>query len=150
MHALGKRDEIPDCLWQQGIIQLESGNPSKAFEILYAALEQAQTLGIRLTETKIQRTLSEAFERSNTFKEALEHFKKFYDLERTIKDENMEQRLRIFSAQHEVEKLRTESEIQRLRNVELAQALEALEEANLEKANLLATLEVQARDLGNA
>jgi diguanylate cyclase (GGDEF)-like protein len=55
--------------------------------------------------------------------------------------------LRVFSAQHEVEKLRTESEIQRLRNVELAQALEALEEANLEKANLLEALEIQAREL---
>ena len=145
--TLGKREKIVNCLLQKGIIQFESGNSSGAFESLHQALEQAQAMGLRLIEAKIQHTLSDAFERSGIPETALNHFKCFYDLERTIKDENMEQRLRIFSAQHEVEKLRTESEIQRLRNVELAQALEALEEANLEKANLLETLEVQAKEL---
>ncbi len=147
LQTLGQRESIVNCTWQKGIIQLESGNSIQAFKSLYDALEQAQSLGLRPLESKIQRTLSDAFERSEQYGEALVYFKRFYDLERIIKDENMEQRLRVFSAQHEVEKLRTESEIQRLRNVELAQALEALEEANLEKANLLETLEVQAKEL---
>jgi diguanylate cyclase (GGDEF)-like protein len=147
LKSLGKRERIVDCLWQQGIIQIETQNLDQAFETLHQALGQAQTLGLRPFEAKIQRTLSDAFERSGHFNQALLYFKRFFDLERVIKDENMEQRLRVFSAQHEIEKLRTESEIQRLRNVELAQALEALEEANLEKANLLETLEIQAREL---
>jgi diguanylate cyclase (GGDEF)-like protein len=147
LQTLGQRESIVNCLWQKGIIQLKSGNSVQAFKSLYHALSQAQSLGLRPLESKIQRTLSDAFESSEQFSEALVYFKRFYDLERIIKDENMEQRLRVFSAQHEVEKLRTESEIQRLRNVELAQALEALEEANLEKANLLETLEIQAKEL---
>jgi diguanylate cyclase (GGDEF)-like protein len=147
LETAGKREKIVDCLWQKGIIELATGNSSQAFETLRQALEQAQSLGLRPLEAKIQRTLSDAFERSGHFDQALMYFKRFFDLERIMKDENMEQRLRVFSAQHEVEKLRTESEIQRLRNVELAQALEALEEANLEKANLLETLEIQAREL---
>lgn len=147
LKTLGKREKIVDCLWQKGIIELAIGDSSQAFETLHQALETAQSLGLRPLEAKIQRTLSDAFERSGHFDQALLYFKGFFDLERVMKDENMEQRLRVFSAQHEVEKLRTESEIQRLRNVELAQALEALEEANLEKANLLETLEIQAREL---
>jgi diguanylate cyclase (GGDEF)-like protein len=147
LEKLGKRERMVDCLWQRGIIQLETQNLDQAFETLHQALGQAQSLGLRPFEAKIQRTLSDAFERSGDFDQALVYFKRFFDLERIMKDENMEQRLRVFSAQHEVEKLRTEAEIQRLRNVELAQALEALEEANLEKANLLETLEIQAREL---
>lgn len=147
LETSGKREKIVDCLWQKGIIELATGNSNQAFETLRQALSQAQNLGLRPLEAKIQRTLSDAFERSGHFDQALLYFKRFFDLERIMKDENMEQRLRVFSAQHEVEKLRTESEIQRLRNVELAQALEALEDANLEKANLLETLEIQAKEL---
>ncbi len=147
LETSGKREKIVDCLWQKGIIEFATGNSSQAFETLRQALSKAQNLGLRPLEAKIQRTLSDAFERSGHFDQALLYFKRFFDLERIMKDENMEQRLRVFSAQHEVEKLRTESEIQRLRNVELAQALEALEEANLEKANLLETLEIQAKEL---
>jgi diguanylate cyclase (GGDEF)-like protein len=147
LQALGKRDDVPHCLWQKGIVQLEAGSLEEAFVTLHDALSKAQTLGLRLLESKIQNTISDAFERSKMFEKALTHFKSFYSLERTIKDENMQQRLQVLSAQHEVEKLRTESEIQRLRNVELAQALEALEVANLEKANLLESLEIQAKEL---
>ncbi len=147
LEKLGKRERIVDCLYQRSVILIETQNLDLAFETLHNALGQAQTLGLRPLESKIQRTLSDAFERSGHFNQALVYFKRFFDLERVMKDENMEQRLRVFSAQHEVEKLRTESEIQRLRNVELAQALEALEEANLEKANLLETLEIQAKEL---
>ncbi len=147
LQTLGKREDIPHCLWQKGMIQLESGDVSQAFETLQYALEQAKSLGLRLVESQVQQTLANAFEGTKSFEQALGHFKQFYNLERTIKDENMEQRLRTFSAQHEVEKLRSDSEIQRLKNVELAQALEALEIANLEKANLLETLEAQAKEL---
>jgi diguanylate cyclase (GGDEF)-like protein len=147
LETLGKRERIVDCLWQRGIIQIETQNLDQAFETLHQALSQAQSLGLRPLEAKIQRTLSDAFERSGDFNQALLYFKGFFDLERIMKDENMEQRLRVFSAQHEVEKLRTEAEIQRLRNVELAQALEALEEAKLEKVNLLEALEIQAKEL---
>jgi diguanylate cyclase (GGDEF)-like protein len=147
LETSGKREKIVDCLWQRGIVQLAIGNSKLAFESLDEALEKAQNLGLRPLEAKIHRSLSDAFEQFGHFDQALLSYKRFYDLERIIKDENMEQRLRVFSAQHEVEKLRTESEIQRLRNVELAQALEALEEANLEKANLLETLEIQAKEL---
>jgi diguanylate cyclase (GGDEF)-like protein len=145
--SLEKRDKIVSCLLEKGIVELETGHLNQAFESLHQALAQAEALGLRPIEAQIERTLSDACERSGQFDKALTHFKRFFDLERIMKDENMEQRLRVFSAQHEVEKLRTESEIQRLRNVELAQALEALEEANLEKVNLLQTLEIQAKEL---
>ena len=147
LQTLGKREQVVHCLIERGVIQLDSGHSSQGFDSLNQALEQAKVLGLLPLEAKAQRRLSQAFELTNNFETSLNHFKRFYDLERAIKDENMEQRLRVFSAQHEVEKLRAESEIQRLRNVELAQALEALEEANLEKANLLETLEVQAKEL---
>ena len=56
-------------------------------------------------------------------------------------------KMRVFNAQREAERLRGEAKLEQLRNVELMQALEALEQANQAKTTLLVELEEKSSEL---
>ena len=91
---------------------------------LQTLTEAGSTEGI---ETAHQ-TLSELYKQQGDFTKALEHYKAYAEFEiKKLKDLN-EKRAQALSIQFEVEHLQQEQEIYQLKNVELARAVEKLEE----------------------
>jgi diguanylate cyclase (GGDEF)-like protein len=140
---LGLRQVVVQSGLNFGALYLELQQPVKALEVLKKALKEASQLELGEVQAQLHRRLSEAHKSLGQFEQAIYHHECFYALERSIRDAQAEQRLRILSVQLELEKAQTEAELAHLKNVELAQALTEREQAIQEKNLLLAELERQ-------
>lgn len=123
----GPREGMVYTLLNEGAVHLRCGDPKRALETLERGLNEAQTLGSKTLSFQMHERLAQTHKDLGNHALALRHFEHFHSLEREVRDQQTERRLRAFTAQHEIEKARAEAEIERLRNVELARALEALE-----------------------
>jgi diguanylate cyclase (GGDEF)-like protein len=123
----GPREGLVYCLLNEGTIHLERGAPEAAIQTLESGLREAVALGSKALEFQLHERLAQAHKDAGDHVKALEHFERFHQLERQVRDQDSERKLRAFTAQREIEKAHAEAEIERLRNVELARALEALE-----------------------
>ena len=95
---------------------------------------------------RIHSVLSRAYESQGDLALALHHYKLFHQTFRRVFGEETEQKVKSLAVQYEIERAQKEAEIHRLRNVELAQANEALREANHFKTEIL---HIAAHDLKN-
>lgn len=122
----------------------------KQFDAGAECLDQALTLTdeLRANELiqRIHRVLSESYEAQGQLDLALRHYKLFHQTFRRVFGEETEQKVKSLSVRFEIEKAQKEAEIHRLRNVELAQANEALRNANQFKMEIL---NIAAHDLKN-
>ncbi len=72
-------------------------------------------------------SLSECYEGCGDYVKALQHHKKYHDIERRVITDNLEEKLKIIVVEYKLDKLQKESEIYRLRNIELKQKNEDIE-----------------------
>ena len=143
----GPSEGIVHALLTAGKIHIARERPQKALEMLEGALTEAQGLQLKGPEFQVHQLLAQTHKNLRQFELALEHHELFHTLERQVRADDAERKVRAVAAQFEMQRIRAEAEIQRLRNVELANALQALEESDREKTELLRALELKSREL---
>jgi diguanylate cyclase (GGDEF)-like protein len=135
------------CLLNSAKIELAQRHASEAVEYANAAIEAARDADLKLLEFQSFEVKAQAFKQQNDFEHALEAYEDFHRLEKEVRDDAANRKMRVFNAQREAERLRGEAKLEQLRNVELMQALEALEQANQAKTTLLVELEEKTSEL---
>ena len=141
--GLGAREGVVHCLLTRGNVLMGQGDYEAARDTLTRAAQEARTLGLRVLEFEIEERLAGTHKALGEHAQALEHFEAFHRLERAVRDENVQRKTRAHATQRELERTRVEAHLERVRNVELAHALERLEEVNREKSELVRKLELQ-------
>ena len=140
VRAGGSREGEAYCLLYVGEIHLEIHAPQHAIEPLHTALNIAEEIRSRTLQHQIQHQLFKAYRALGQADQALEHYEAFHTLDRDVRAQEAERKVRIFTAMRDFEKAQIEAEVYRLRNVELAQVLE-------QKSNLLEELQHVSHDL---
>lgn len=135
------------CLLNAAKIELAQRHANEAVSYSSAAIEAAQDGELKLLEFQGFEIKAQAFKQQNDFENALSAFEEFHRLEKEVRDDAANRKMRVFNAQREAERLRGEAKLEQLRNVELMQALEALEQANQAKTTLLVELEEKSSEL---
>lgn len=135
------------CLLNAAKIELAQRHANEAVSYSSAAIEAAQDGELKLLEFQGFEIKAQAFKQQNDFEQALSAFEEFHRLEKEVRDDAANRKMRVFNAQREAERLRGEAKLEQLRNVELMQALEALEQANQAKTTLLVELEEKSSEL---
>jgi diguanylate cyclase (GGDEF)-like protein len=143
--ALESRQGEAHCLINAGKALSARGDHDAALGLLQRSLELGHAIRALELQFQVHELLSTVYERKQQPALALEHFKRFHQLSREVRDDNTNRRLRASSSQREAEKTRSEAEITHLKNVELARALENLRRADQEKTQLVQALEHQVR-----
>ena len=143
--SLENRHGEVHCLLNAGRAFDGCGDHDAALGLLRRALELSTEIRALELQFQSHELLSTVYERTQQPALALEHFKRFHQLSREVRDDNTNRRLRASSSQREAEKTRSEAEITHLKNVELARALESLRRADQEKTQLVRALEHQVR-----
>jgi diguanylate cyclase (GGDEF)-like protein len=133
------------CQLGMARINLHRQRPEAALQDAERVLEMSERLGLYEASSQAHSLLSEIHKSLNDYPSALHHLERHHELERRRREELAERRLRAVNAQFEVR--RAEAEIERLRNVELARALERLEQLDREKTELLRELQRKSREL---
>jgi diguanylate cyclase (GGDEF)-like protein len=135
------------CLLNAAKIELAQRHSSEAIQYADAAIEAAKDADLRSLEFQSYEIKAQAYKQQNNFELSLEAFEEYHRLEKAVRDDSANRKMRVFNAQREAERLRGEAKLEQLRNVELLQALEALEQANQAKTTLLIELEEKTSEL---
>jgi len=123
--ALGQREKDQFDIIQVymlsnlGKAHLKQKHFRKAASCLKRAVLVASTIGAQSEEANCHKLLSEVYEKQGLLQEALDHFKRFYDLNETVMGEKVARHLSAQRIAHELENARQEAEIQRARAAEL-------------------------------
>lgn len=132
---------------------LPDTDPDQSFEYLQAALKEAEKYHLKPEQVSAHRELSLKYKNAQQYQLAYEHLEKSSELEKTILSENAERRARSLQVMHEVVQERAVAELERLRNVELREALLAVEKQREivieESRQRTQFLSVSAHDLRN-
>ncbi len=136
-----------------GRIYLGQGKLAEARELLVGALAMCERNDLKTTQYEAHRALAEYCEKTGDPQAALNHLRRFHELERVVQSEAMRDKLRALQIQFEVAAARREAEIERERmeslkraNAELDALNVSLTEANLQKTMLLDQLERQTHE----
>jgi diguanylate cyclase (GGDEF)-like protein len=144
--ALSQRDKDSFDIVQVYILStlgkahLKQKHFEKAASCLKRAVFVASTIGAQSEEANCHKLLSEVYENQDLHQEALEHHKKFHDLNEKVMGEKVARHVSAQRIAHELENARREAEIQRARAAELERKMNAQKrtQATLER---LATLD---------
>ncbi len=135
------------CLLNSAKIELAQRHSQEAIEYAIAGIEAAKTADLKTLLFQCYDLKAQAHKQQNDFEASLEAFEEYHRLEKEVRDDNSNRKIQVFNAQREAERLRGEAKLEQLRNVELMQALEALEQANQAKTTLLVELEEKSAEL---
>jgi signal transduction histidine kinase len=143
---IGVKYSEAEALVNLGSIHVRRNEFEEGLMRLDYALVLTDELRANELTQRIHSVLSRAYESQGDLALALHHHKLFHQTFRRVFGEETEQKVKSLAVQFEIERAQKEAEIHRLRNVELAQANEALREANHFKTELL---HIAAHDLKN-
>lgn len=132
----GQRSEYALALNKIGAIYLQDGKIELALENLTQAMEIAYQNGTQKILSDIHFNLSTAYKISGDYRAALEHFEKYYILQKKIFDSDSDRRLKTIEIVHQVESARKNAEIYELRNGELQKVIEDQKKAQQELEHL--------------
>ncbi len=107
-----------------GCVALAQENYTRAEDQVNQALVSALAGNFPSEAADCHKLLVEIHEKKGNLAGALEHFKKFYEIEKSITLEESARRVSVLNAQQEFDNARHEAEIYRLRNVELQKEIE--------------------------
>ncbi|MBI3158393.1 MAG: GGDEF domain-containing protein [Chloroflexi bacterium] len=136
-----------EALLAQGQNALAQGRTEQAISLLHQALTLAERHVIQPQVGKIHRLLSQAHEQQADPAKALEHFRAFYETEQRVMGVETQRRIRALLGGAEVQQARREADAERRKRHELAYALDAAQESDRQKEQLLAQLHSQAETL---
>lgn len=129
--SYGDRSEEALALYNLGQAHFRSGSPGRAQALWEQAVGLAEELGLAITLRDIHRDIARAYEEFGDAEPALEHYKRFHELERGLAAEAAAQRARLAVERLEAEYARRETERYRQLNAELAEANRRLKEQAL-------------------
>jgi diguanylate cyclase len=129
--AHGDRSEEALALYNLGHAHFRSGNAGRAEGLWRQAVALAEELGQMMLLRDIHRDIARSYEESGDAEPALEHYKRFHELERSLAAEAAPQRARLAVVRLEAEYARRETERYRQLNAELAEANRRLKEQAL-------------------
>jgi diguanylate cyclase (GGDEF)-like protein len=127
----GERGEEALALYNLGHAHFRSGSPSRAQALWQQAVALAEELGQAILLRDIHRDIARSYEESGDAEPALEHYKRFHELERGLAAEAAAQRAKLAVERLEAEYARRETERYRQLNAELAEANRRLKEQAL-------------------
>jgi diguanylate cyclase (GGDEF)-like protein len=129
--AHGDRSEEALALYNLGHAYFRSGDTGQAEALWQQALQLAEELGQAMLLRDIHRDIARSYEESGDAELALEHYKRFHEVERRLAAEVGAQRARLAVVSLEAEYARRETERYRQLNAELAEANRRLKEQAL-------------------
>ena len=107
---------------------LLTAEPNRAEALMRRGFAVMQEVGAQEGVPEAHKALAAHFESRGEYAKALEHHKSYADLEIKLLEDINKKRTEALSAKFELGRLQQEREIYRLKNVELAQAVEKLEQ----------------------
>jgi signal transduction histidine kinase len=126
---LGTKQAETTSLINLGRLYNQKGEPETALEYLKNALSLAQRQTAKPRIYQSHEALSHAYELLGDHEKALEHHKAFHRIKEQVFGDDNTTKLKNLQISFEVERAEKEAEIHRLRNIELAEALDRLKEA---------------------
>ncbi|MFQ5632512.1 MAG: tetratricopeptide repeat protein, partial [bacterium] len=126
---LGSRTAEATSLLNLGKLYNQMQEPETAITHLKAALDIAEAYSARPKIYQAFETLSESHELLGEHRLALEYYKKYQVVRAEVFNEENNTKIKNLQISYEVEKAEKEAEIHRLKNIELAAALENLQQA---------------------
>lgn len=127
--TLGTKHAEVTSLINLGRLYNQKKEPQQAIQFLTQALGCANKLGAKPKVFQAHEALSEAYELAGKHKQALEHERESHRVKDLVFSDDSTTRLKNLQIRFEVERAEKEAEIHRLRNIELADALQRLKEA---------------------
>lgn len=147
LSELGLRYPEAEALLFLAHLRLESGRHREAAQHLYRTLRIARETGSNALRYRAHRSLADLHEAGGRPGRALRHLRLYDRWKERVLGGEADRRLTAILIRAEAEQAEREAEIQRLRHVELAEAVKRLQEANADKARLVAELQERAREL---
>lgn len=144
---LGLRYPEAEALLFLAHLRLEHARYREAAQQLYRVLRIARETGSNALRYRAHRALSELHERRGHPIRALRHFRLYDRWKEKVLGGEADRRLTSILIRAEAAQAEREAEIHRLRHVELAEAVRRLEQADAEKAALVAELQLRAKEL---
>jgi len=102
-------------------------NKDQGLDYLCEALLLAEEISAENECAKIHLSLSLYHEARQEFAKALEHYKRYSSIEKKVRNEKLEQKLKLIATEFSVDQMKKEAEIFRLRNIELKKKNEEIE-----------------------
>lgn len=130
--SLGEKRCQLQCMMGEGRVYLKLGKLKEGFASLQQSLQLAEELNAKPLTLETHRALGEYFELSGEYDKALEHFKRYQQMEKEVLNAESQNRLKNLQIASAVERSKRETEIYQLKNVELKKAYDEIEEKNTE------------------
>jgi diguanylate cyclase (GGDEF)-like protein len=127
--ALGQRTEEAEGLILLAELLLTTGNPDAAITVFSEATAIADAIASDLTASRVHRGLAGAYEVVGKHAEALHHFKRYHELETSVKSVEAQRHAAILDEQLRTTEARLETERLRAQTVELQEQAHRLERA---------------------
>jgi diguanylate cyclase len=137
VRSIGAPHQEVHTLLTLGAVWRKAGNLPLAQQYMTEALSLAERIGQKRFMVIAHQALAAILEAQARPQEALEHFRRFTQLDAELYRSLSEQRSRALLARLELEKARFEGEVHRLRNVELLRSNIELEQTNTALRNTL-------------
>jgi diguanylate cyclase (GGDEF)-like protein len=106
-------------LQHQARVRFMRGEHASAIRGLLDALDRAVAAGEKTMVTEVHRELSDAYEQVGSYREALQHYRSFHQLDREQHNDVAAARARMAVQSFELDNARVEAQLHRLRSVEL-------------------------------
>ncbi len=148
---IGDVESEIDTLLNIGRVHLKTSQAVQAIESLSKALERAEQIEGKKAIFEAHELLADAFERLGDTNQALQHFREFHRVEKTLFNQESEEKTRQLSIQFDLERAQHETEVYRLKTEIEREAKEQAEQtvkertAELELGNQ--TIENQRQEL---
>lgn len=131
-----QRGEYAQALCKIGQIHVQLGHNEKALNLLKEGLEIAYQLGAQQIISDIHHNLNQVYKSLGDYRSALDHFEKYFSLQKKIFDTESDRRLKTIEIVHQVEFAQKNAEIYQLRNGELQKVIEEQKKAQQELEHL--------------
>ncbi len=118
--------DVARSLHNLGTVYLKMGNPEEAKRLFDRALAMGDPSQAKPVHVLIYQDMVDILKQMGDHKGALEVFEKFYGLQQSLFNEDINMKTQALQIRFEVEKMETENEIYRLRNIDLAAANEEI------------------------
>ena len=147
MRKVGDRYSEVEALNALGSNSLKRGDGEGAMLYILQGMIIAEEIQSEQLVNNAQQLLAEAYAKLGRFDKALEYYRLYHKGWQTIFGRSNERRIQALVMRAEVEKAQREVEDQRLKNFELSQAMQALQIAHDQNAELVRQLKLQAEML---
>jgi signal transduction histidine kinase len=126
---IGDRGGIVTSLHNIGRLYLETKEYDKTVQHLERGLKIAREIGDRRSIEQIYDIFADLYSEKGDYKQALDYYQRHVEIRDEIFSEESSKQIAEMQIKYETEKKEKEAEIYRLKNVELAEALEKLKDA---------------------